>query len=129
MPQVEAVMRRILFILREASAKVLVFSTWVDVLDIMVSLRAIIALWNCFDMAQCSLIVSPYVKLSTLTLRGRLKCLSVIMSAQAHALGVNGVRFAYPRGQAKFSRELAAFRSAAGVQQSRSASIAAGATR
>ena len=57
-------MRRILSLLRDATAKVLVFSTWVDVIDLM-----------------------------------------------AHALGSNGVRFAYPRSQAKFSRELAAFRS------------------
>ena len=63
-------MRRILWLLRDATAKVLVFSTWVDVIDLM-----------------------------------------------AHALGTNGVRFAYPRSQAKFSRELAAFRSSAAVTQ------------
>lgn len=62
--QVEAVMRRILWLLHDPTAKVLVFSTWVDVIDLM-----------------------------------------------AHALGTNGVRFAYQRSQAKFSRELAAFRS------------------
>ncbi len=63
-------MRRILWLLRDATAKVLVFSTWVDVIDLM-----------------------------------------------AHALGTNGVRFAYPRSQAKFSRELAAFRSSAAATQ------------
>ena len=68
--QVEAVMRRIMWLLRDATAKVLVFSTWVDVIDLM-----------------------------------------------AHALGTNGVRFAYPRSQAKFSRELAAFRSSAAAMQ------------
>ena len=68
--QVEAVMRRILWLLRDATAKMLVFSTWVDVIDLM-----------------------------------------------AHALRTNGVRFAYPRSQAKFSRELAAFRSSIAATQ------------
>ena len=75
-------MRRILWLLRDATAKVLVFSTWVDVIDLM-----------------------------------------------AHALGANGVRFAYPRSQAKFSRELAAFRSSAAPAQQGEERSANGAAR
>ena len=127
-PQLEAVVRRLLWLTRwDATARVLVFSTWKDVLELIrwgrvrylgpqCSPCALVVIALRWAAAACRL---PPLSLPCVPLPGFLPFLvhhsnsSALLSTAScsHALSANGLPHLYPRSSKKFEAAVAEFRS------------------